>query len=285
MVAFGCRIFSGVAINPDKDVISCSLYTRQTFEILVNSSFEFFRCKNISKWSVLFHFNLPTRVLKVVSSEHSSSRGACQKADLMSAKVNAIALLISVRRWSTVCRGYSERLSDVLGGLLSMQSLFSRTLVYNGRSNYPFCSSVTFSIMPCFCRSFTSAINLSFTERGISLGAVLCRVTSCIPIIPTFQYTWTVTQDGFHGERSWHFWSRCGIVSTHIADAPLRKCEFLVKWRTCSFRIRNHINETASSASPEISHGVAWNPNKNSPVRSTVKQQKWCKNIAVASPS
>ena len=72
---------------------------------------------------ILFHFILPTGVLKVVSRELGSSSGTCQKADLVSAKVNTLALLISVSRWSTVGIGYSGRLSAVFRGLESMQSL------------------------------------------------------------------------------------------------------------------------------------------------------------------
>ena len=47
---------------------------------------------------ILFHFILPAGVLKVVSRELGSSSGTCQKADLISAKVNTLALLISVGR-------------------------------------------------------------------------------------------------------------------------------------------------------------------------------------------
>ena len=47
---------------------------------------------------ILFHFILPTGVLKVVSRELGSSSGTCQKADLISAKVNTLALLMSVGR-------------------------------------------------------------------------------------------------------------------------------------------------------------------------------------------
>ena len=47
---------------------------------------------------ILFHFILPTGVLKVVKRELGSSSGTCQKVDLMLAKVNTLALLISVRR-------------------------------------------------------------------------------------------------------------------------------------------------------------------------------------------
>ena len=47
---------------------------------------------------ILFHFILPKGVLKVVRRELGSSSGTCQKADLMSARVNTLALLISVRR-------------------------------------------------------------------------------------------------------------------------------------------------------------------------------------------
>ena len=47
---------------------------------------------------ILFHFILPTGVLKVVSRELGSSSGTCQKADLISVKVNTLALLISVSR-------------------------------------------------------------------------------------------------------------------------------------------------------------------------------------------
>ena len=46
---------------------------------------------------ILFHFILPTGVLKVVRRELGPSSGTCQKADLMTAKVNTLALLISVR--------------------------------------------------------------------------------------------------------------------------------------------------------------------------------------------
>ena len=47
---------------------------------------------------ILFHFILPTGVLKVVSRELGSSSRTCQKADLISAKVNTLTLLISVSR-------------------------------------------------------------------------------------------------------------------------------------------------------------------------------------------
>ena len=71
----------------------------------------------------LFHFILPRGVLNVVNRELSLSNGMCQKADLISAKENTLASLISVSRRSAVGIGYSERLSAVFSGLLSMHSL------------------------------------------------------------------------------------------------------------------------------------------------------------------
>ena len=58
---------------------------------------------------ILFHFIHPTGVLRVVSRELGSSSGICQKADLISVKVNTLALLISVSRCSTVVIGDSDR--------------------------------------------------------------------------------------------------------------------------------------------------------------------------------
>ena len=60
-------------------------------------------------------------MLEVVNRElgSSSGPGTYQKADLMSAKVNTLALLISVSRLSTVGIGYSERSTAVFRGLES----------------------------------------------------------------------------------------------------------------------------------------------------------------------
>ena len=125
---------------------------------------------------ILFHFIRPRGVLKVVSKELSASNGTCQKAVLISPRENTLALLMYVSRRSTVGIGYSDRLSAVFSGLLSMQSL----IPFLAEGLFPIVGaltysvgSVTFSIIPCCWRSFTSAIKLFFTERGISLGAVL----------------------------------------------------------------------------------------------------------------
>ena len=47
---------------------------------------------------ILFHFFLPRGVLDVVNRELSLRNRMCQKADLVSAKENTVALLISLSR-------------------------------------------------------------------------------------------------------------------------------------------------------------------------------------------
>ena len=119
---------------------------------------------------ILFHFILPTGMLKVVSRELGSSSGTCQKVDLISAKVNTLALLISISRWSTVGIGYSEHLRAVFRGLESMQSLIpflaDGLLTMVGALTH-LVGSATFSIIPCSWRSLTSAINF-FWQTGES---------------------------------------------------------------------------------------------------------------------
>ena len=67
-----------------------------------------FKLSSIFRWNssgatlmpngILFHFILPTGVLKVVSRELGLSSGTCQEADVLSAYVNTLALLISLSR-------------------------------------------------------------------------------------------------------------------------------------------------------------------------------------------
>ena len=47
---------------------------------------------------ILFHFFLPRGVLDVVNRELSLCNRMCQKADLVSAKENTLALLMSLSR-------------------------------------------------------------------------------------------------------------------------------------------------------------------------------------------
>ena len=80
----GCFFHDGVAISPDEDIISNgfstvhSSHSKLSSILLWNSSGATLMPKGI-----LFHFILPTGVLKVVRRELGSSSGTCQKADLM----------------------------------------------------------------------------------------------------------------------------------------------------------------------------------------------------------
>ena len=173
----GCRLFNGFTLTPDQDVSAIALTPSNpsTFSsiLLWNSSGSTLMPKGIQ-----FHFILPRRVLNVFNRELSLSYGICQRADLISAKENTLALLISVSRWSTVEIGYSERLSVVFSGLLSMHSLIpflaDGLFTIAGVLTHSV-GSVTFSSIPFCWRPYTSAIRLLLTDWGTALGAVSCE--------------------------------------------------------------------------------------------------------------